>query len=93
MAFADHANVADESIPGPPATPTATLTGSSVAALVASSAAAWTWFFADDQITPPLKPYQIMELLYDIGAQARAATRISVSAARRLCPVPRRRRR
>ena len=68
VAFGDHANVQDESIDGQ-LVPTATLTGSSVAAMVVSSAAAWTWFFANDQITPALKPYEIMQILYDTGVK------------------------
>jgi hypothetical protein len=66
VAYGDHADVQDESIGGE-LVPTATLTGSSVAAMVVSSAAGWTWFFANDQITPALKPYQIMEILYNTG--------------------------
>jgi len=65
VAYGDHANVEDESIAG--SVPTATLTGSSVAALVTSASAAWTWAVANAQITPPLKPYQIMETLYNTG--------------------------
>jgi hypothetical protein len=67
VAFGDHANVQDESLPN--LVPTATLTGSSVSTMVVSAAAAWTWFFANDQISPVLKPYEIMDILYDTGVK------------------------
>jgi hypothetical protein len=67
VAYGDHANAIDESLPGPPDAPTATLTGSSVSALAVSTSAAAVWFAADQQPAPPLKPYQIMDLLYDNG--------------------------
>jgi hypothetical protein len=69
VAYGDHADVIDESLPGPPFTPTATLTGSSVSTLAASASAAAVWFVADHLLSPPLKPFQIMDLLYDNGTK------------------------
>lgn len=63
VAYGDHSNVVDAAAPAPQ-TPTATLTGSSVAALATSAAAAYTWFAADALVTPAFKPYQVMEHLY-----------------------------
>lgn len=56
-AFADHAVAADSR-----GAPTATLTGSSVAAAVVSAAAAAVWHYR-----PGLKPHEVMALVYDGG--------------------------
>src|SRR4030095_5499081 len=65
VAYGDHANVEDESIVG--TVPTATLTGSSVAAFVMSAAAGWTWYFGNDQLPTDPKPYEVMDSLYSTG--------------------------
>ena len=66
VAYGDHANVDDESVGGQVA-PTATLTGSSVAALVMSATAGWAWYVGNAHITPAPKPYEIMGILYNSG--------------------------
>jgi hypothetical protein len=66
VAFGDHADADDASLP-PPVAPTATLTGSSVATLVASTAAASTWFIADKLAPNSFKPFAIAEQLYATG--------------------------
>ena len=66
VAFGDHADVQDESIPSP-ATPTPTLTGTSISTLVTSSAAALTWYVADALLSPGLKPFEVAEVLYNTG--------------------------